>query len=173
MARLLSSSKIMYKITSAVVALALFLSIGTAFAKGPMNKATGSIWMSDPSQSVSFNAFDAGANSASDRGSVTYANYTYAAATPEGYLTYTVPVMCATVAGDDARFMYQIPAGFPGLTGLYVLAAVHNGGTSGVEGDTYGHTATGDLATAMSWCESGVGVSNYPITAGNLQVHTY
>lgn len=164
----------MKKVTFFVLAVAVFLMASGVSAKGPMNKTTGTIWMSNPDQMISFVAFDAGAGSAGDKGNVEYSNFSYPAGTPEGYLHYTAPVMCATVSSaTDARFIFQIPSGFPGLSGIYVLSAVHNGGTSGVEGDTYGHTATGDLATAMSWCETGVGVGNYPIIAGNLQVHTY
>ena len=163
----------MKKLLTATLVLSFVLVTGTAFAKGPMNKATGTIWMSNPDQMTSFVAFDAGVSSPDDHGNAEYSNFTYPADTPEGYLHYTASVLCATVSDMDARYMYQIPEGFPGLSGLYVLSAVHDGGTSGTNGDTYGHTATSDLATAMSWCENGTGVSNYPITAGNLVVHTH
>ena len=161
-------------IISMLVMVAIVAAVPT-FAKGPMNKATGSITMGSPSQAVSFNAHDAGAYSSSDKGSVTYSNFDYPTVGATTYLNYTAPIMCAMVdvGAMTTRFMYQIPAGWPGLSGLYVISQVHDGGTSGINGDTYGHNATSDLATAMSWCETGFSPSMYPVTSGNLVVHAY
>ena len=131
----------------------------------PVPKATGDIWMSGPSQRMKFNAFDFGDDSNSDKGMVEYWNFDY-----PGPLHYKAKVLCADVNDDEARFMFQIPNGWPGLTGLYVLAAVKDGGTPGTK-DTYGHAATSNLATAQNWCEDGVGVTNYRIYKGNLVVH--
>ena len=161
-----------------IISMFVIVAVAVAFpvfAKGPMNKATGSITMGSPSQALNFNAHDAGAYSASDKGSVEYSNYEYPYVGAVDYLHYTAPVMCASVdAGAmNTRFMYQIPTGWSGLSGLYVVAQVHDGGTPGINGDTYGHAATGDLATAMSWCETGFAPSMYPVTGGNLVVHTY
>src|SRR5262249_12442566 len=138
----------------------------SASGSNPAPKATGDIWMAGPNQQIQFSAFDYGPSSTKDKGSVEYWNYEY-----PGVLHYTASVSCATVAGDNARFVFQIREGWPGLSGLYVLAAVHDGGTPGTNGDTYGHTATADLATAQSWCENGTAVTDYSITAGNLVVH--
>ena len=67
--------------------------------------------------------------------------------------------------------MFQIPAGWPGLTGLYVVSYVKDVGTPGTAGDLYGHAATADLTTAQGWCEGGTApVGMYPITGGNLVV---
>ncbi|HSX45047.1 MAG TPA: hypothetical protein VLF39_02985 [Candidatus Saccharimonadales bacterium] len=136
----------------------------------PIGKAlgsvTGGLTLSSPRQQISFNAFDYGVASSNDRGTVEYQNFDYS-----GGLHYTANILCATVSGNNARFMFQIPNGFPGLSGLYVLSSVHDGGTPGTKGDTYGHTATGSLATAQSWCENNTSVNNYPITGGNLVVH--
>jgi hypothetical protein len=133
-------------------------------------KATGDIWMANPSQQINFVAFDGVASAGGSQGTVEYWNYDY-----PGPLHYTANVLCAAVdpATENARFMFQIPAGWPGLTGLYVVSSVHDGGTPGTDGDTYGHAATGDLATAMQWCENGSGFSPtlYQIVAGNLVVH--
>lgn len=134
-----------------------------------VKKATGGIWMSGPSQQMQFSAFDQG-STMFDKGQVEYWNYDYA-----GVLHYTANVQCASVDHEsgNARFMFQIPEGWPGLTGLYVVAAVHDGGTPGTNGDTYGHAATGDLSTAKTWCETGAGFSPalYTISSGNLVVH--
>ena len=150
----------------ALFLLSAVLVTGTGFAKGPMPKATGEIWMSGPSQHMMFNAHDYGVEG--DKGEVEYWNYDY-----PGVLHYTASVLCAKVGGNEARFMFQIPEGWPGLTRLYVVSWVKDGGTPGTNGDEYGHTATSSSTTAMEWCEGGVGVSKYPITEGNLVVHTY
>lgn len=132
-------------------------------------KATGGIWMSGPNQQMQFSAFDQG-DTVWDKGTVEYWNYDY-----PGVLNYTANVMCASVDKEthNARFMFQIPEGWPGLSGLYVVVGVHDGGTPGTKGDTYGHAATANLATATQWCETGDGFSpsGYSITAGNLVVH--
>lgn len=131
------------------------------------SKAIGNIRMGNPRQRMFFEAFDYGSSN-KDKGKVNYWNYDY-----PGVLHYTASVLCAQVSGKNARFMFQIPAGWPGLTGLYVVSAVHDGGTPGTNGDTYGHNSTSNLATALTWCESGVGFTPnpYPITGGNLVVH--
>lgn len=123
---------------------------------------------SSPRQQISFNAFDYGTNSLSDYGTVEYQNFDY-----PGGLHYTANITCATVdkVNKDARFMFQIPAGWPGLTGIYVISEVMDRGTPGTKGDTYGHSASWDLLTAKTWCESGSTPSLYPITGGNLVVH--
>lgn len=141
----------------------------TTTCKGnAVKRATGGITMSGPSQQIEFNAHDQGISSA-DKGSVEYWNYDY-----PGVLHYTANVLCANVNPEakDAWFMFQIPAGWPGLSGLYVVSYVHDGGTPGTNGDLYGHTASADLATAQAWCENGTAsVSTYTITSGNLVVH--
>lgn len=135
-----------------------------------VGKATGDIWMGGDGvhQQIDFNAFDYGSNSSQDKGQVEYWNYDY-----PGPLHYTANVMCSTVSGNETRFMFQIPAGWPGLTGLYVVSYVKDNGTPGTNGDLYGHNATSSLTTAKQWCETGSGLSPamYPITAGNLVVH--
>lgn len=134
-----------------------------------VKKATGGIWMGSPLQQMQFNAFDQG-SARFDKGSVEYWNYEY-----PGVLHYTANVTCASIHRETgtARYMFQIPEGFPGLTGLYVVSSVTDGGTPGTNGDTYGHSATPDVTTALSWCESGNGFSPamYPVTDGNLVVH--
>ncbi len=104
-----------------------------------------------------------------DKGEVEYWNYEYDA----GVLHYSASVLCAKVEGNIARFMFQIPDGWSGLTGIYVVSWVKDGGTPGINGDEYGHAATWDYVEAVDWCENGVGVTKYPIIEGNLVVHTY
>jgi len=132
-----------------------------------VKKATGGIWMGNPSQQMQFSAFDQG-DTVWDKGTVEYWNYEY-----PGLLHYTANVLCANVdqSNGDARFMFQIPDGWPGLSGLYVVSGVHDGGTPGTDGDTYGHAATSDMATAQGWCENGVSPTLYTIVGGNLVVH--
>lgn len=88
-------------------------------------------------------------------------------ATPAGsaheVLSYTAAVSCAVVSAPNATFVFQIPTGFPGLSGLNVVAKVFDGGTPGTNGDTWAH------GVATSPCDGPVG--NYPITSGNLVVH--
>lgn len=152
-----------------IVVLAILAFAIPAFAKGSHPKATGQIWMSNPNQQIIFNAHDYGPDSSLDKGYVEYWNYEY----PGGVLQYKTKVICATVKDDEAYFMFQIPSGWPGLSGKYVVSWVHDGGTPGTAGDEYGHKATNDSSQAESWCENGVGVTNYPVTGGNLKVHTY
>lgn len=161
----------------ATVALTVLALAGTAFAKGPMSKATGSISMGSPNQALSLSAFDDGPDSSLDKGTVEYSNFDYPTPGAPEYLHYSTPILCATVDATnmDARFMYQIPEGWLGLSGLYVVGSVHDGGTPGADLDTYGHAATADYNTAKAWCETGSGFtpSMYPVTAGNLVVHTH
>jgi len=132
-----------------------------------VGSVTGNLTLGDPDQQIVFDAYDYGSDTAADHGLVDYQNYSY-----PGGLHYTANVECANVSGDNATFMFQIPTGYPGLSGLYVVAAVHDGGSPAKKYDTYGHTATSDLATAMGWCENGnAPVTQYPITAGTLEVH--
>jgi hypothetical protein len=139
----------------------------TALAAKPFTQATGDIYMSGPSQQATFDVFDYGATG--DRGSVTYTNFDY-----PGGLSYTAAVICANVdsAGHTAWFTFQIPNGFPGLSGLYVEATTTDGGSPGAGHDTWGHTATSSATEAQTWCDSkGGGTTDYPIVAGNLVVH--
>jgi hypothetical protein len=144
---------------------------GNITGDGKPLKATGDITMGGPSQRIDFSAFDFG-NTTPDKGKVEYWNYDYK---NPGPLHYKANVLCATVdeLTDTARFMFQIPSGWNGLSGLYVVAYVKDGGTPGIKGDLYGHAATGDSTTALGWCETGTGFAPgmYPVTGGNLSIH--
>ena len=130
----------------------------------------GMLTMSDPSQKIIFSHSerdDGDDDHKANPQTVEYWNYDY----PSGTLHYTANVLC--VGGDtatkEARVLFQIPDGFPGLSGLYVVSYVKevDHGT-----DLYGHAATADLATATQWCQTGVGFSPtmYPVTSGEIEV---
>ena len=127
----------------AFAALALLAGQARAMpADAPVAKtnANGEIQMLNPHQKIHFNI---------QTGNVEYWNYEYP-------LNYTSTITCSwiDVPSQQARFMFQIPEGHPGLSGLYVVAYVKI-----VDSETkqylYGHSATSDLATATQWCQSG------------------
>jgi len=141
----------------------------------------GRLTMSGPNQKIEFNIAntdkhggdrDRGDHDRSDRdnNTVEYWNYEYNG----GVLHYKADVMCAYVnpQTNEARFMFQIPSGHDGLSGLYVVAYVKD-----VKGkhtpDLYGHTATSDLATATQWCQTGEGFSPilYTVTGGKVEIN--
>ena len=114
--------------------------------------------MSGPDQYAQFDVFDYGATG--DRGSFTYENFTI-----PGY-RYTADVLCATVnpVAGTAWFVFQHPFD----ASLYIGVYITDGGSPGAGNDTYGHMA--QYGSPPS-CTTPAGVSNYPITAGNLVVH--
>ena len=109
---------------------------------------------------------DGSMSGTADDGDITLMTWSTPPGSVVEVLSYSAAVTCAVVAGIDASFVFQIPSGFPGLSGYYVLAKVHDGGTPGTNGDTYGHGVVG----GPDACAGGVG--NYPITGGNLVVHS-
>jgi hypothetical protein len=126
-------------------------------------ESEGKFQMSGPRQQFKFDISDFGPNSIKDKGEVEYWNYEYQV---NKTLHYKAKSICSTLdkAGKKARIMLQIPAGYPGLSGLYIVVGI-NGNTS------YGHSATTDLATAKNWCETGLGFSpaSYPVTSGIIK----
>ena len=133
-----------------LAALVVGLSASAAAAgRGPTpvtgtgHNANGEIAMDSPSQKIHFNIA---------QGTVEYWNFEY----PEGdsTLNYSSTITCGWVDNvtNEARFMFQIPEGRRGLSGLYVVAYVKI-----VDADSksyqYGHAATSDQATAQQWCE--------------------
>jgi hypothetical protein len=101
-------------------------------------------------------------------GKVEYWNYDY-----PGGLRYKTQAMCVNVnkTTKEVRFMFQIPSGHPGLSGLYIVAYAKDVLGKGVP-DLYGHADTADLATAETWCNTGVGFSPamYSVTKGKVEV---
>lgn len=137
-----------------------------ALAAKPFAQATGDVTLANPTQYLSFNAFDYGATG--DRGTVDYSN-------PSAAVSYTADVFCANVnsALGWANFAYQIPPGVDSISGLYIVWRVTDGGSPGAGNDTAGFTATSDPATALTMCNDPAftPANTYPITAGNLVVH--
>lgn len=154
--------KLLVLLVGVVATLAV---VGQASAAKPFTHATGGVTLADPTQNLSFNAFDYGTTG--DRGQVTYAN-------PGAGVSYTASVFCANVdpATNTALFAYQIPPGNGGLSGLYIVWKVVDGGTPGTNGDTAGFVVPPDQASATAACNNlATGVTNYAITDGNLVVH--
>lgn len=139
-------------------------------------EAHGKLEMASPSQKIIFNVSNNGKSGHDNdwdehhkKGNhVEYWNFDY-----PGGLHYKADVLCAFVnpSTKEARFMYQIPAGFPGLSGLYVLAYVKEVKNAP---DLYGHTATADLNAATLWCQTGNGFTPtmYPVTKGHVEVES-
>ncbi len=154
-------------IKMAITSVVVIPILATSAQAKPVPKVTGGIYMGNPSQQIDFAAFGTGDPNTS-KGTIEYWNYDY-----PGVLHYTANVLCANVNEKtrEANFVFQIPEGWPGLTGIYVIAYVQDNGTPGAKGDLYGHTATGDFNTAMQMCKSSTPLYNYPITNGNLVVH--
>jgi hypothetical protein len=133
----------------------------------------GDLKMSTPSQKIIFNLSEKDTSDfrfhhKNKMNKVEYWNYDY-----PGGLHYKADVLCVDVdkSTKEARFMFQIPDGWPGLTGLYVVSYVKDVEKKGVV-SLYGHSATSDLATATAWCETGVGFSPamYPVIKGKVEV---
>jgi hypothetical protein len=124
---------------------------------GTGHNANGELHMLSPDQRIKFNIA---------QGNVEYWNNEYVEGT--GTLHYTSSITCGYVdnVANEARFLFQIPEGHPGLSGLYVVVYVKI-----VDADAgsylYGHAATSDLATATTWCETGAGFSPGMYTVKN------
>lgn len=101
-----------------------------------------------------------------DDGDITLMTWATPPASVHEVLSYSAAVTCAVVGGTNAVFVFQIPPGFPGLSGLNILAVVHDRGTPGINGDTWAH----GLANDPDSCTGSAG--NYPVTGGNLVVHS-
>ncbi len=135
-------------------------------------KAEGELRLANPNQKIKFKLSEKDVSNSnhhkSKRNQVEYWNYEY-----PGVLHYKANVICAEVdkITKEARFVFQIPAGWPGLTGLYVVAYVKDIKQKHVA-DLYGHAATADLATATGWCETGVGFAPamYSVVKGKVEV---
>ena len=151
----------------------IVVGFASVVAAAPAPKATGDVDFTDGAnaQTLAFNAHDGGP-SASDKGSVTYTNFTAG-------LTYTAPVLCANVDVDNsvAYFAYEIPEGIPGfegLGGLGIVFRVEDGGTPGTNGDEIGFDVYGSGEAAVAACETptnSLPSNPQTITGGNLVVH--
>jgi len=145
-----------------------------------LGKVKGEMKMSDPSQKIVINVSDKkDDNSKKDKdedkkdnknNTVEYWNYDY-----PGVLHYKADVLCTNINSDtnEARVMFQIPGGYPGLSGLYVVAYVKENNQKYAK-DLYGHNATTDLDTATQWCQggsdAGFAPAMYQVTKGDIEV---
>jgi len=135
-------------------------------------KVKGGLQMSNPSQKIKFNLSEKEISDSNyhkgKHQQVEYWNYDY-----PGVLHYKANALCVNVdkTTKEARFMFQIPNGWPGLTGLYVVSYAKDINQKR-KPDLYGHSATSDLAIATTWCETGIGFSPtmYPVTKGEVEV---
>lgn len=127
--------------------------------------ASGDLRLANPSQRIVFNVTEK-QDITKPQGTVQYWNFDY-----PGGLNYKATVTCAYInpQTNEARFMFQIPSGFPGLSGQYVVAYVKEVKHGQ---DLYGHAASSDQATATQWCENGVGFSPtmYTVTKGDVDI---
>lgn len=123
------------------------------------HSAIGNVTLASPVQTLSFVTYDNG-GSASDQGTVTYSNLSAG-------LTYTVPVTCVNVTNNTTYFSYQIPNSAPVAPNVWVVWKVVDNGST----DTAGFTTVANGPSAAALCEAGTaGVTDYPITAGNIVV---
>jgi hypothetical protein len=144
---------------SIAVLCALGIAAPAGQAAAQKTNANGEIQMLNPHQKIHFNV---------QQGDVEYWNYDY-----PGGLNYTSTITCSwiDVPSQQARFMFQIPPGYPGLSGLYVVSYIQI-----VDAPTkqylYGHAATADLSTATQWCQTGTGFSPtmFTVKSGALYV---
>jgi choice-of-anchor C domain-containing protein len=123
--------------------------------------ANGNLTLINPSQQVKFDVNN------KHFGSVTYQNFDY-----PGGLKYKTDALATNVnpSTKDARFAFQIPAGHPGLSGLYVVVYVKHVANGP---DLYGHEVAPDLATATQWVQTGTGFSPtmYTVTSGKVHIN--
>ena len=67
--------------------------------------------------------------------------------------------------------MWQVPPGYPGLSGTYVVSYIKIINAPAKQ-FLYGHQGTFDLATATQWCQTGTSYTPdmYPVKSGVLYV---
>jgi hypothetical protein len=136
----------------ALAVLAAALVIPAAFAgNGPANKATADLWFNNGGLSAHwvFDAHDLGATG--DKGSVFY---------QDANGSYTANVVNADVqSATTATFSATVTSStYPGISvGNTFTWTVYDNGEPGIGVDYFTFAGTGDL--------------QYPITAGNIQVH--
>lgn len=139
------------------------------YVKENTHEVEGTLTLSNPNQKIKFRDEEKGWWHRSKHGpSVEYWNYEY-----PGGLHYKADVMCTSLGATkkEARVMFQIPDGYPGLSGLYIVSYVKEG--KGKTKAMYGHAATADVNVARQWCETGQGFSPsmYPVVRGDVEVH--
>lgn len=174
------------KLTTAAVALVLAVASVLALAsvtsaKGPANKATGSVtWTARTNQPLAnqipgivteFNAHDLGPGMGDKGESTIYI--------PENNVTGTgtrvIDVACAHVEDGEAWFAGKIveaDGDFAGSVGEVQLTWVLDGSTPGAEADAIGGTPKyTTLAAACAAVDAGAWTGSGDVTDGNLVVH--
>jgi polyisoprenoid-binding protein YceI len=145
-----------------VLAAALF--IPAAFAgNSPAPKATGDFWydnLSGGNAHFVFNAQDLGANGA--KGSVSFDDPTWG--------SFTANVIAAHVNGTSATFTAKVTSStyvwlVPSDTITWTVYDNGEGGTGTADSFTY------DGSVHLGVTDPGTGSTQYPATAGNIQVH--
>lgn len=133
----------------------------------------GTMHMKSPSQQLKIHAANTAAGQwwhHNRNNTIEYWNYDYLEAGKA--LHYTANTICQNIdpASKSARVLFQIPAGHPGLSGLYVVIQVAEGGKH--HPDSYAQQVAPDLATGTQWCQTGVGYSptSYAVTKSNLDI---
>jgi hypothetical protein len=152
----------------ALAVLAAALVIPTAFAgNGPANKATGDFWygnLSDAPAHFVFNAHDLGATG--DKGSVSF--------TDAKWGSFTANVTEAVVRDGNATFTAKLTSStyrWANVGDMYTWT-VYDEGESGIYGDVENSDSfTYDAAMIGNVPDPGTGSTQYPATAGNIQVH--
>jgi choice-of-anchor C domain-containing protein len=141
-------------------------------------RAYGNLELANPHQRIKFNLANQSSKSDNEEddqkvNTVEYWNYDY----PGGTLNYKADVTCTNInpTTKEVRFVFQIPSGHTGLSGLYVLAYAKDADQKGVKdgtNDLYGHTSTSNQAAANAWCQTGAGFTPtmYQITDGKVEV---
>jgi hypothetical protein len=141
------------------------LAIPTAFAgNAPTNKATGDFWygnLSDAPAHFVFNAHDLG--DTGDKGNVSFDDPIWG--------SFTANVIDAKVKAGKATFTAKLTSSTyrwanPGDTYTWTVYDNGEGGTGTGDSFTY------DSATIGGVVDPGTGSTQYPATAGNIQVHS-
>jgi hypothetical protein len=149
----------------ALAVLAAALVIPTAFAgNGPANKATGDFWygnLSDAPAHFVFNAHDYG--NTGDKGSVTFTDQVWGG--------FTADVIDAKLNADQSfTFTAKLTSStyrWANTGDTYTWTVYDNGegvNATGPDAFTYDHAVIGGVD------DPGTGATQYPATAGNIQI---
>ena len=154
----------MKKGTAFLAAVALMLALVPPVAAAAPAKATGDFWFDNPGIGSAHATFVAQATVPA-KGTWTYSD-------PIGYYTINVTIVQID-SSTTAHFAGPVVAStWPGIgTDKFVAIAVLDGGEPGIGVDKVNGAVFGSLAAAAASFATLVPV--YPITAGNIQVHTY
>ena len=175
-----TATKIISLTTAAALLLGAFVFSTSVSAKGPHNKATGSVtWTARTNQPVhkqipgivsEFNAHDMGPGM-NDKGSM---SITIPENNVTGDGTRVFDIACVHVTDGEAWFagaVVEADGDFAGSEGDVNLFWVLDGSTSGAEADKIGGMPYGSLTAACAAVENEAWTGSGDVTAGNLMVH--